>query len=85
MFPDSKIAQDFACGKTKCTYIVKHGLVPYFTDLLNEKLDNTNYYVALFDESFNYVTKKNQMDMHIRFWDDSNNKVATRYYNSNVG
>ena len=24
------------------------------------------------------------MDMHIRFWDDSNNKVATRYYNSEI-
>ena len=30
MFPDSKIAQSFACGRTKTTAIVKEVLAPYF-------------------------------------------------------
>ena len=30
LFPDSKIAQNFQCGATKCMYIICHGLAPYF-------------------------------------------------------
>ena len=26
MFPDSQIAQKFSCGKTKCSYLITHGL-----------------------------------------------------------
>ena len=32
MFPDSKIAQGFACGRTKTTAIVKHALAPVFNN-----------------------------------------------------
>ena len=32
MFPDSDIAREFTCGKTKCSYIVKFGITPYFLD-----------------------------------------------------
>jgi hypothetical protein len=82
MFPDSEIAKDFSCGKTKCGFIVKFGIAPYFLELLNSQLKDLEYFVALFDESFNYVAKKNQMDLHIRFWDSNKDVVATRYYSS---
>ena len=36
LFPDSNIAKIFACGKTKCSYIVTYGLAPYFKGLLND-------------------------------------------------
>ena len=29
MFPDSKIAENFSCGKTKCSHVVCFGLAPY--------------------------------------------------------
>ena len=28
MFPDNQIAKTFACGKTKCKYLVCHGIAP---------------------------------------------------------
>ena len=70
MFPDSRIAKEFSCGRTKFSYIV------------NYELKEASNFVALFDESYNYVTKKSQMDVHIRFWDKTTNKVLTRYFTS---
>ena len=28
MFPDSQIAQNFQCGRTKCSYLICFGLAP---------------------------------------------------------
>ena len=58
MFPDSRIAKNFSCGKTKCGFIVKFGIAPYFVELLNSQLKDIEYVVALFDESFNCIAKK---------------------------
>jgi len=30
MFPDSQIACRFACGETKCSYLIRFGLAPFF-------------------------------------------------------
>ena len=35
----------------------------------------------LLDESYNKISKKGQMDLHIGFWDDTDNEVKT-YRNS---
>ena len=40
--------------------------------------------VILFDEAFNSGVKKDQIDMHIGFWNDSNCQVSTRYLNSEL-
>ena len=51
---------------------MKFEIAPYFVELLNSQLKNVEYFVALFDESFNFVAKKKnkkqkQMDLHIQF------------------
>ena len=53
MFPDSKIAESFSCGKTKCRYVIYFGLAPYSKELLTKSLSNVEHIVTLFDESFN--------------------------------
>lgn len=53
MFKDSKIAQLFSCGSTKCSYIVNFGLALYFQSLLDISLVETPYFVLCFDESYN--------------------------------
>ena len=53
MFPDNGIAR-----KTKYWFIVKFGIAPYFVELLNSHLKDLEYFVVLFDESFNCVAKK---------------------------
>ena len=55
MFSDSNIAKNLACGKIKCSYIVKFGLLPYFLELLNSELNHASHYVAL---SYNNAAKE---------------------------
>ena len=45
MFPDSQVAKTFACGKTKCKYLVCHGISPYFKDVLTKSLIELEHYV----------------------------------------
>lgn len=82
MFHDSEIATKFSCGKTKCTYLICFGVAPYFKELLCKTLSELDHVVCQFDESYNQVVKKSQMDLHVRYWDTSMNIVRTRYYNS---
>ena len=48
----------------------------------NTIMCNASHIVALFDESFNKTSKRGQMDMHVWYWDNNHNYVATRYYHS---
>ena len=61
---------------------MKFGIALYFVQLLNCQLKDLEYFVALFDESFNCVAKNYQMNLHIRFSDSNKDVVATRSYSS---
>ena len=80
MFPDSSIAQKFSMQRTKCSYLICHGLAPYFKDILLKKVMESPSFVVLYDETLNRVTKDEQMDLMIRFWVGS--LVQTRYWES---
>ena len=68
MFPDSKIGQSFTLGKTKCSYILKFGIVPYVKSLLVQSVKDSGDYILMFDESLNRITQEKQMDMWVRYW-----------------
>ena len=55
-------------GKTKASYLICHGLAPYFKYRLLNVLRKTRFIVTSFDESFNKVISKGQMDVLVRFW-----------------
>ena len=59
MLPDSQIAKQFQCGKTKCSYVINFGLAPYFQGQLMKKLQvpGTKYVIS-FHESLNKVLQK---------------------------
>ncbi|KAJ8364756.1 hypothetical protein SKAU_G00135870 [Synaphobranchus kaupii] len=80
MFPDSDIAKTFACGKDKTGYIIRFGLAPYFKQQLVDTINKAGQFVLMFDESLNQLTKKKQLDVHIRFWEDD--RVQSRYIGS---
>ena len=80
-FPDSEIAKNFKLNPSKAAYVITHGLGPYFIREINKILSSCNFFVAQFDEAFNAVSQKGQMDLHIRFV-DSNGIVQTKYVNS---
>lgn len=81
MFPDSKIAEAFSCGEKKCSYILCFGLAPYFRDVLLNKISGVDF-VLLFDESLNHKTQNKQMDIYIRYFDETLNQVTTRYFDT---
>ena len=58
MFPDSKIAEQFSCGRTKCSYILCYGVAPYLKEALIAELKEVPYYTTLFDESYNRISQK---------------------------
>jgi hypothetical protein len=78
MFPDSDIAKRFQLGSTKMAYFFRFGLAPIFRSQLLAQVQKCDHYVLAFDESLNKMTQRGQMDVHIRFFDDSKNQVCTR-------
>ena len=82
MFQDSNVAQNFQMTSTKASYVTYYGLAPYFNEMLLDELKKASYIVPCFDESYNGVIKKGQMDVLVRYWDVRLNKVNTRYVKS---
>ena len=50
-----------------------------------EDLNELDNFVSHFDESYNKIVKKGQMDVHIRFWNEESNTVCTRYTSEFTG
>ena len=82
MFPESYIVAQFSLGKTKCRYMIHFGLAPCFKNALIKDVNNSLYYSLSFDESLNSIVQKCQMDINIRYWDNKEKKVKTRYLDS---
>ena len=75
MFPDSQIAEKFACCRKSCT------LHNYKDNIMNQ-LKEVPFFSVSFDESYNKITKNEQMDLNIRFWSEKENKITSRYLGS---
>lgn len=82
MFADDEVAQKMQLQKTKISYIIVHGLGHYFENQLRTRLKKCKHVVIGFDESLNKIAQKQQMDVNVRFWDDSEDKVVARYLTS---
>ena len=82
MFNDSDIAKDFSLGKTKLSYNICYGIAPHFRGMLIDCLKEVPFYSLSFDESYNNALKKGQMDLHVRYWENTKNIVVTRYLDS---
>ena len=82
MFRDSEISKQFACSKDKNAYLASFGLAPYFSDQLCKTLNECPIYSVSFDEAFNRITKTEQMDLAIRYWDPKLKCTSTRYIGS---
>lgn len=80
MFPDSPMARKFSCGSRKTSYLAVFGIAEAFKKELQTKLRGP--YVVLFDESLNKKIQEKQMDIHVRFWDESSGQVETHYHGS---
>lgn len=82
MFPDSAIAEGFQMQKDKASYVVTYGIGPYFQEQLISQVKSCLFYSVSFDESLNKVAQQGQMDIVLRFWNESTNEIDTRYLTS---
>lgn len=55
MFPDSNIAKNFACGRTKAAYLIEFALDPYLFEKLVDKMKE-NFFAMSFDEGDSRLT-----------------------------
>ena len=82
MFTDSELAQNVGIKKTKACYLVTHGIAVHFRNMLLDQAKKSKIHVLSFDESLNDNTQLCEMDIILRFWDESGNAVKTRYFGS---
>lgn len=82
MFPDSEITKKFTCGKVIPSYLDTFGLSIHFISELIDKLYDSSNLVILFDESFNRVSKDEQMDVYVHLWDNEKQCIGTRFLRS---
>lgn len=82
MFPDSMIVKKFAIKKDKLSYIITYGLALYYQNELVKGVLNASCYAISIDESLNKISCQAQMDIIVRFWNDTANKLCTRYLTS---
>ena len=82
MFWDSKVAESFSCAKPKFRYVITYGLAPYLLQCLPDERKANPYHVMWW--KFNWVLHFGQMDLLIRFWQESKKHVTIRYLTSEV-
>ena len=82
MFPGSIVAEHFKLGRTKCGYLITHGLRNYFLDILYTEIQQSPFYSVSFGESLNKNLQKGQMDQLVRIWSNEKKMIVTQYFNS---
>ncbi|CAF3008436.1 unnamed protein product [Rotaria sp. Silwood2] len=81
MFPDSKVAADYAMKDRKVSYILSHGTGYFFARELVKDVLKAPAYSLLFDET-TIVGVRKQLDLHLRYWSEHKQCVVTRYWKS---
>lgn len=73
MFPDSKIAEAYSCGRTKTTAIITHALAPAMRDEV-VSMCRWSPFTIICDGGNDQVDKK-YFAVLVRYWDDKVNCV----------
>uniref|UniRef100_L7M0A4 HAT C-terminal dimerisation domain-containing protein n=1 Tax=Rhipicephalus pulchellus TaxID=72859 RepID=L7M0A4_RHIPC len=87
MFPDSRIAEKFTCGRTKATYLISDGLGPCFRQKVLEEVGWPDvYYTIQIDETPKPEQHVQQLDILLRYFSKSQQKVVIEHLESfNLG
>ena len=82
MFPDSDIAAKFSMQKDSIIYLINYGIAPYLRKNLVDDINKSLFHSLSFDESLNDSMQQSQMDIVVRYWDESASRVKARYFHS---
>jgi hypothetical protein len=80
MFPGNNVAEQYACGATKATYLLTHGVSPYLKMRMIEDCANVPFTIK-FDETTTSQVKK-QFDMYICYWSPRHDEVVNKFVGS---
>ena len=85
MCPDSEIARKMTMSRTKVSYIVGHGIGPYFIQKTVDDILRTpgTYFTLHFDETTTSQIKK-QLDILVRYYSERENEVRVRFLKAAV-
>ena len=62
--------------------MINFGIAHYFQEISRKEKINALVFSLLIDESVNHILQNEQLNIHIRFWDDSKCMAMTRYFYS---
>ena len=62
--------------------MILYELALYYKNELIKRINDSIYYSVPFDEALNYVMQKCQMDVNSRYWDSTERKIKTHYFDS---
>ena len=77
MFPDSKIASEFACARTKTAALVTHALAPAINEPIIKACQEQPFTILCDGGNDNY--EKKYFGIMVRFWNERLDKVVTRF------
>ena len=79
MFPDSQVARHFQMGHTKVSYMISHGLGPYFQrEMVNDVRSSETFFTLHYDETVTNQSKK-QLDILIRYFSGTLQRIQVRF------
>lgn len=82
MFPDSEVARQFTMSEDKLAYVIAFGLAPAFEKELLVRLQSVKEFALSFDEAHNKTIQKKQLDLCVRYFDETTCTVTTEYVTS---
>ena len=74
--------QSFKRAEPSCNMVISHGLFPHFKQMILDEILKSPFISILYDESLNESIQKNEMDIHVRYWNEGENKVTVQYWTS---
>ncbi|KAJ8872966.1 hypothetical protein PR048_026582 [Dryococelus australis] len=77
VFANSAVAQNCLMHKDKLSYLITHGLGPFFQQNRPQDVKISQLYTVSFDEGLNEVAQKIQMDIVIRSWESLEHVLFT--------
>jgi hypothetical protein len=84
MFPDSLIARDLTLDEDKCSYVIAHGLGPYFHEETVRAVKTSKSCFCLELDETTTSSGDKQLDTYLRFWDEAKGSVVVHYYKSHL-
>ena len=78
--PDSKVLQKMQLKESKTSYIVTHGLAPYFNKrLINSVKKSVGFTLGTDSATFKHLGISKHVDLHVRFWDEDTGEVRDEF------